>query len=165
MPRREFDSLFAPFKSSPEEQHDCERNRYYQCDKCDRRRRDHGTPRPFFEPVSLLVTVIQTLDQNLAAGVQRLAGTSAATAGGRSGGSSGGGTATAVRPDGRPKPVGPVVAGGLAADPMTRALPAGVNGAAGAAARPGFTPSGDRIGRNDQCWCGSGLKYKKCHGR
>ena len=35
----------------------------------------------------------------------------------------------------------------------------------GAAARPGFTPGGDRIGRNDPCWCGSGQKYKKCHGR
>jgi preprotein translocase subunit SecA len=22
-----------------------------------------------------------------------------------------------------------------------------------------------QIGRNDPCWCGSGLKYKKCHGR
>ncbi len=22
-----------------------------------------------------------------------------------------------------------------------------------------------KVGRNDQCWCGSGLKYKKCHGR
>ena len=21
------------------------------------------------------------------------------------------------------------------------------------------------IGRNDSCWCGSGLKFKKCHGR
>ncbi len=31
--------------------------------------------------------------------------------------------------------------------------------------RPGYTPSGDRIGRNDPCWCGSGAKYKKCHGR
>jgi len=31
--------------------------------------------------------------------------------------------------------------------------------------RPGFTPSGDRIGRNDPCYCGSGQKYKKCHGR
>ncbi len=29
----------------------------------------------------------------------------------------------------------------------------------------GFTPSGARIGRNDACWCGSGAKYKKCHGR
>jgi preprotein translocase subunit SecA len=55
------------------------------------------------------------------------------------------------------------------------ARPAGGNGAAagadaaagpnGAQARPGYTPTGDKIGRNDTCWCGSGLKYKKCHGR
>ncbi len=32
-------------------------------------------------------------------------------------------------------------------------------------ARPGHTPTGAKIGRNDACWCGSGLKYKKCHGR
>ena len=32
-------------------------------------------------------------------------------------------------------------------------------------ARPGYTPSGGKIGRNDPCWCGSGMKYKKCHGR
>ncbi len=31
--------------------------------------------------------------------------------------------------------------------------------------RPGYTPAGARIGRNDPCWCGSGAKYKKCHGR
>jgi preprotein translocase subunit SecA len=45
----------------------------------------------------------------------------------------------------------------------------GSNGGQGAGAtgqaKPGFTPSGARIGRNDICWCGSGLKYKKCHGR
>ncbi len=35
----------------------------------------------------------------------------------------------------------------------------------GAQARPGVTPTGARIGRNDACWCGSGNKYKKCHGR
>ncbi|HEY2916972.1 MAG TPA: preprotein translocase subunit SecA, partial [Candidatus Limnocylindrales bacterium] len=34
-----------------------------------------------------------------------------------------------------------------------------------AQARPGYTPAGAKIGRNDACWCGSGLKYKKCHGR
>jgi preprotein translocase subunit SecA len=34
-----------------------------------------------------------------------------------------------------------------------------------AGVRPGYTPSGQRIGRNDPCYCGSGLKYKKCHGR
>jgi preprotein translocase subunit SecA len=22
-----------------------------------------------------------------------------------------------------------------------------------------------QVGRNDPCWCGSGQKYKKCHGR
>ena len=38
-------------------------------------------------------------------------------------------------------------------------------GGAGQQARPGYTPSGAKIGRNDACWCGSGLKYKKCHGR
>ena len=53
----------------------------------------------------------------------------------------------------------------------------GVSGSAGVAAmgaaslgggqqaRPGYTPTGAKIGRNDACWCGSGLKYKKCHGR
>ena len=23
---------------------------------------------------------------------------------------------------------------------------------------------GEQIGRNDPCWCGSGKKFKKCHG-
>jgi preprotein translocase subunit SecA len=43
--------------------------------------------------------------------------------------------------------------------------PVGGPGAGPAGVRPGFTPSGARIGRNDPCYCGSGLKYKKCHGR
>jgi preprotein translocase subunit SecA len=38
-------------------------------------------------------------------------------------------------------------------------------GAGGQQARPGYTPTGAKIGRNDICWCGSGLKYKKCHGK
>ena len=37
------------------------------------------------------------------------------------------------------------------------AAPAGVNAAAGAPQH--------KIGRNDPCWCGSGKKYKRCHGR
>jgi preprotein translocase subunit SecA len=44
----------------------------------------------------------------------------------------------------------------------------GAGAAAGSSAggpRPGYTPAGARIGRNDPCWCGSGAKYKKCHGR
>ena len=40
---------------------------------------------------------------------------------------------------------------------------AGSNGSG--ALRPGFAPDGHRMGRNDVCYCGSGLKYKKCHGR
>ena len=45
--------------------------------------------------------------------------------------------------------------------------PAGGNDTASGAGgpRPGYTPSGARIGRNEPCWCGSGNKYKKCHGR
>jgi preprotein translocase subunit SecA len=31
--------------------------------------------------------------------------------------------------------------------------------------RPGFSPAGVRMGRNDACWCDSGKKYKKCHGQ
>jgi preprotein translocase subunit SecA len=61
-----------------------------------------------------------------------------------------------------------------AAPPATGgAVGAGVAGgataaAAGAAAQgtTGTVVKGDRekIGRNDPCWCGSGKKYKKCHG-
>ena len=51
----------------------------------------------------------------------------------------------------------PVAAGGAGAS-------AAAGGAAGGA-RAGYTPTGERIGRNDPCWCGSGAKYKKCHGR
>ena len=109
------------------------------------------------------------LDQSLAAGAAALMGSGA-----RGGGSSA--TATTTSPSratsaggGAPRPVGPVVAGGLPRDPMAGARidpsAGGGNGAAGGQAKPGFTPTGARIGRNDACWCGSGLKYKKCHGR
>jgi preprotein translocase subunit SecA len=36
--------------------------------------------------------------------------------------------------------------------------------AEGAAARPSAPPAEPRIGRNDLCPCGSGKKFKKCHG-
>jgi preprotein translocase subunit SecA len=36
---------------------------------------------------------------------------------------------------------------------------AGAGGAAAAGTR-----AGGKIGRNDPCWCGSGKKYKRCHG-
>jgi preprotein translocase subunit SecA len=62
--------------------------------------------------------------------------------------------------------------GGATGTSGTRVMAAGTGrGASGpgtgpmAQARPGYTPAGAKIGRNDACWCGSGLKYKKCHGR
>ncbi|HEX5823065.1 MAG TPA: preprotein translocase subunit SecA [Candidatus Limnocylindrales bacterium] len=111
--------------------------------------------------------VHSALEQNLAAGAQALAGAAARAVGGAA--TAAGGTASGARPS-APRPVGPVVGGSLPADPMARARPPGGNGSNGGGgstgqAKPGFTPSGARIGRNDICWCGSGLKYKKCHGR
>jgi preprotein translocase subunit SecA len=34
-----------------------------------------------------------------------------------------------------------------------------------ASAPPPFTRAGEKVGRNDLCPCGSGKKYKHCHGR
>jgi len=34
-----------------------------------------------------------------------------------------------------------------------------------AVAPPPFTRVGQKVGRNDPCPCGSGKKYKHCHGR
>jgi preprotein translocase subunit SecA len=39
-----------------------------------------------------------------------------------------------------------------------------VAGAGNGGTNPAQTPAG-KIGRNDPCYCGSGKKYKKCHGR
>ena len=35
---------------------------------------------------------------------------------------------------------------------------------AATAPRPVQASAHDKIGRNDPCWCGSGKKFKKCHG-
>ncbi len=67
------------------------------------------------------------------------------------------GTGRGAVPGGQPLP-----------KPPPRPLPQGggaTGGAGGGAIRPGYSPAGVRMGRNDQCWCGSGRKYKKCHGR
>jgi preprotein translocase subunit SecA len=85
---------------------------------------------------------------------QRLGG-----AAGRGNGT-GGGARQAVRQGVRAM-AGPGVTG-------TSGVAGGMVASAGGAAqqaRPGYTPTGNKIGRNDACWCGSGLKYKKCHGR
>jgi preprotein translocase subunit SecA len=45
------------------------------------------------------------------------------------------------------------------------ALAAAADAPAVAASPPPFTRSGQKVGRNDPCPCGSGKKYKHCHGR
>ena len=40
-----------------------------------------------------------------------------------------------------------------------------VNPAVAAARQRAQQAAGPKLGRNDPCWCGSGLKYKKCHGK
>jgi preprotein translocase subunit SecA len=77
----------------------------------------------------------------------------------------GGGTAAGgAAPRGIPGPASLRGAREMLGDQVVGSNGAG-RGSAASGARPGYTPSGARIGRNDQCWCGSGLKYKKCHGR
>jgi preprotein translocase subunit SecA len=121
------------------------------------------------------VTVTRQASQQqpaaVGAGASSSSGSSAATtaAGGSIAGAAGAaarGSATGAG-SAPARPLSSHIAGGLATDPMARALRAsgGGDGSAAGQAKPGFTPTGARIGRNDACWCGSGLKYKKCHGR
>jgi preprotein translocase subunit SecA len=99
---------------------------------------------------------------------------------GRNGTNGAGPGTTNVPPDGERVPAAiaaggsAILRGGSSAAPTSRPMQAslgdqpitsgGPTGASGGP-KPGFTPSGARIGRNDPCWCGSGAKYKKCHGR
>jgi len=100
------------------------------------------------------------------AGTARRATAGAATAAAATAGAATAGAATAGAAS------GPRIGGSLPAGPSTRGVVESLGDEAVArgtggngALRPGFTPSGARIGRNDPCFCGSGLKYKKCHGR
>jgi preprotein translocase subunit SecA len=52
------------------------------------------------------------------------------------------------------------VAGGDGASVTAGALSAG----GGGVATTQRVSERDKVGRNDPCWCGSGKKYKKCHG-
>ncbi len=56
-----------------------------------------------------------------------------------------------------------VVARGLPTGPAIRAMQQQVGDRA--VAPSGGAGPGAKLGRNDPCYCGSGLKYKKCHGR
>ncbi|CAG0948817.1 Protein translocase subunit SecA [Burkholderiales bacterium] len=49
-------------------------------------------------------------------------------------------------------------------DEALAAIPAGEGEATAVAVQP-FVRAGEKVGRNDPCPCGSGKKYKQCHGR
>ena len=113
----------------------------------------------------------EVLAGSLAQGVATLAGadgngrgaTRPALAGAAAGATTGAGAGAAA---GAPASAGSAirnVQASLGDQPISRLTGTG-SGAPGGA-RPGYTPTGERIGRNDPCWCGSGAKYKKCHGR
>jgi len=53
--------------------------------------------------------------------------------------------------------------GSAAAGSATMAMTGGSTTSAGAP-RPIVKSEKENIGRNDPCWCGSGKKFKKCHG-
>jgi preprotein translocase subunit SecA len=53
--------------------------------------------------------------------------------------------------------------GSAAAGSATMAMTGGSTSTAGAP-RPIVKSEKENIGRNDPCWCGSGKKFKKCHG-
>ena len=101
----------------------------------------------------------------MAAGVAALTGARAGTAAGSAirAGSAAAGAAGAAATSG-PSGVRNVQER-LGDGPATNGSGAGGTDGTPGQARPGYTPTGERIGRNDPCWCGSGAKYKKCHGR
>jgi preprotein translocase subunit SecA len=53
--------------------------------------------------------------------------------------------------------------GGAMAGTATMAMTGGTTTTAGAP-KPIVKSDRENIGRNDPCWCGSGKKFKKCHG-
>jgi preprotein translocase subunit SecA len=63
-------------------------------------------------------------------------------------------------------PVGPEAAAAAAAGPVAGSGPfAAGPAAAPPAAQPPLTRDGRKVGRNEPCPCGSGKKYKHCHGQ
>jgi preprotein translocase subunit SecA len=55
-----------------------------------------------------------------------------------------------------------IAAAGVGGDGM--AVSTGLGGGGAVATQQRVTTERDKIGRNDPCWCGSGKKFKKCHG-
>jgi preprotein translocase subunit SecA len=75
---------------------------------------------------------------------------------------------TVERAPTQPRPMARNVVEGRApvAGPTGTSTAAGAATATAVAGGNGSQParSGPKIGRNDPCWCGSGKKFKKCHG-
>jgi preprotein translocase subunit SecA len=57
-----------------------------------------------------------------------------------------------------------IAAAGGSTATATAAVAGGGSVATPVAPRPMVKSEQENIGRNDPCWCGSGKKYKKCHG-
>jgi len=53
---------------------------------------------------------------------------------------------------------------GLAGEAAPEPQGDGASGSTPQGPRP-IVRQGPKLGRNDPCWCGSGKKYKHCHGR
>jgi len=71
----------------------------------------------------------------------------------------------AVTESGPSEPDGADGAGRRAAPQRRSGVPVGVAAGASGASAVGAGDPQHKIGRNDPCWCGSGKKYKRCHGR
>jgi preprotein translocase subunit SecA len=59
-----------------------------------------------------------------------------------------------------------MAAGGAAVGPdgTVEDLPEGADGGLPPVVETRHLTDEEQIGRNDPCWCGSGKKFKKCHG-
>jgi preprotein translocase subunit SecA len=57
-----------------------------------------------------------------------------------------------------------ILAAGGTSSVATAGMAGGGSVATPVATRPKVNSEHENIGRNDPCWCGSGKKYKKCHG-
>ncbi|HVQ58872.1 MAG TPA: SEC-C metal-binding domain-containing protein, partial [Solirubrobacterales bacterium] len=66
--------------------------------------------------------------------------------------------------DGQPSALQQVATGAGGAVDVAAAQAAGPGNGGGEVVETVVKDEHDKVGRNDPCWCGSGKKYKKCHG-
>ena len=78
--------------------------------------------------------------------------------------SGGGASTSSARPSG-PSLATVAAARNLPASPALRAMQERLGDEARTDSARGANPAAAKLGRNDPCYCGSGLKFKKCHGR